>query len=150
KTKDYKQARNELERALARAEKLSLRTLQAQIKDLLGDRLAQSGNNADASSQYAEARRLLDEIAKETQSAEVLKRIDLSSIVDHTTRTNARNWTQENPPSSANEPKRGDCAHSNQLLAHDRYNNWCVVNAILRCKSIRYDDQLEVFTYAKW
>jgi eukaryotic-like serine/threonine-protein kinase len=72
--KDYKQARTELERALARAEKLGLRTLQAQIRDLLGSTLAQSGNSGDASYHYAEAQRLLDEIQKEAQSTELLKR----------------------------------------------------------------------------
>src|SRR5262249_15807321 len=91
KTNDYKQARAELERALPKAERLGLQSLQPHIPDLLGSKLEQSGNKDDAASQYAEARRLLDEIAKEAHSTEIQKRIDLSSIIDHSSRTNSRN-----------------------------------------------------------
>ncbi len=81
KTKDYAKARSELDRALARAEKLKLVPLQAQIHDLLGSVLLQSGTRADAARQFAEARKLLDEITK--SAPDLVKRSDFSPIIEH-------------------------------------------------------------------
>jgi tetratricopeptide (TPR) repeat protein len=81
KTKDYAKARSELDRALARAERLKLVPLQAQIHDLLGSILLQSGSRADAAPQFAEARKLLGDLSK--SAPDLVKRSDFSPIIEH-------------------------------------------------------------------
>ena len=90
--KDYSQARQELNRALARSEKLGLQILQAKSHYLLGTASRLMGNGTEASRDYTDAHRILDEINKEAKSDNFLKRIDLSPIYTESTK-----WSQ-NPP----------------------------------------------------
>jgi serine/threonine protein kinase/tetratricopeptide (TPR) repeat protein len=91
-SKDYSPARQELNRALGRSEKLGLLMLQAKSHYLLAAAIRLAGSGAEASRHYAEARRILDEIRKEAKNDEVLKRADLSPIYVESAR-----WSQ-NPP----------------------------------------------------
>ncbi len=76
-TKDYPQANQELERTVARSEKLGMQVLQAKSHYLLGLSRRLTGKADDAAGHYAEAHRILDEISKEAKSDTVLKRADL-------------------------------------------------------------------------
>jgi hypothetical protein len=79
-SKDYSQARQELNRALARSEKLGLLMLQANSHYLLATALRLVGNGSEASRHYADTHRILDEINKEAKSEALLKRADLAPI----------------------------------------------------------------------
>jgi eukaryotic-like serine/threonine-protein kinase len=79
--KRYPQARQELERAIAKAEKLGARALLARAHFLLASTLRSPGEAADASRHLAEARRILDEIRKEAKTDAVLNRADLAPIL---------------------------------------------------------------------
>ena len=90
KSKDYAHARQELQRSLARSEKLGLRMETARIHYLMGTMLRLSGGDAEAASQFTEAVRLFDEIAKEPGAEHLLERTDLKVIyADATTRSRA-------------------------------------------------------------
>ncbi|OLE21179.1 MAG: hypothetical protein AUI36_34495 [Cyanobacteria bacterium 13_1_40CM_2_61_4] len=78
--KDYSQAGQELDRALARSEKLGLEALQAKSQHLLATALRLTGNGAEASRHYADAHRILDEMSAEAKSDTLLKRADLGPI----------------------------------------------------------------------
>src|SRR5215469_4055174 len=62
--KDYSQARQELNRALARSEKMGLQLLQANSHYLLATILRLGGNGSEASRHYLDAHRILDEVNK--------------------------------------------------------------------------------------
>jgi serine/threonine protein kinase/tetratricopeptide (TPR) repeat protein len=85
-SKDYSRARQELERALGRAEKLGLRTLLAKGHFLLATVLRATGNGTEATPHYREAVRLLDEIRKEAGAERVMGRADLKPIYTDSTR----------------------------------------------------------------
>jgi tetratricopeptide (TPR) repeat protein/predicted Ser/Thr protein kinase len=79
-TKNYAKARDELNRALNRSEKLGLRALLARSQYLLGRSLQLSGSAKEAASHFAEAHRILDDIKKDAGSDSVTKRSDLAPI----------------------------------------------------------------------
>ena len=58
-----------------------MQRLQAQIHDLLGSVLLQSGTRADAARQFAEARKLVDDLSK--SAPDFVKRSDFSPIIEH-------------------------------------------------------------------
>lgn len=87
--KDYSRAREELEPALGKAEKLGLRTLLAKDHFLLATALRATGNATEATGHYREALRLLDEIRKEAGAEKMMERADLKSIYEESTR-----WSQ--------------------------------------------------------
>jgi tetratricopeptide (TPR) repeat protein/predicted Ser/Thr protein kinase/TolB-like protein len=89
--KDYSRSRQELEPALAKAEKLGLRTLLAKDHYLLATALRAAGNGTEATPHYREALRLLDEICKEAGAEKVIERADLKPIYADATR-----WAQTN------------------------------------------------------
>jgi tetratricopeptide (TPR) repeat protein/predicted Ser/Thr protein kinase len=89
--KDYSRARQELEPALGKAEKLGLRTLLAKDHYLLATALRATGNGTEATPHYREALRLLDEIRKEAGAEKVIERADLKAIYTDSTR-----WSQTN------------------------------------------------------
>jgi tetratricopeptide (TPR) repeat protein/serine/threonine protein kinase len=89
--KDYSRARQELEPALGKAEKLGLRTLLAKDHYLLATALRATGNGTEATPHYREALRLLDEIRKEAGAEKVIERADLNTIYTDSTR-----WSQTN------------------------------------------------------
>jgi serine/threonine protein kinase/tetratricopeptide (TPR) repeat protein len=88
-SKDYSRARQELEPALGKAEKLGLRTLLARTHYLLGTALRETGNGTEATGHYREALRLLDEIRKEVGAEKVTERADLKPIY-----TESARWSQ--------------------------------------------------------
>jgi len=89
--KDYSGARQELEPALGKAEKLGLRTLLAKDHYFLATALRATGKGTEATAHYREALRLLDEIRKEAGAEKVIERTDLKAIYTDSTR-----WSQTN------------------------------------------------------
>ena len=79
-TRDYAKAQEELNRALARSDKLGLQMLQVKGHYLLATALRLAGNSSEASQQFADAHRILDSINKEAKSDTFLKRSDLTTI----------------------------------------------------------------------
>jgi tetratricopeptide (TPR) repeat protein len=90
-TKDYSRARQELEPALAKAERLGLRTLEAEDQHLLATALRAAGKGTEATPHYREALRLLDEIRKEAGAERVMERADLKPVY-----TDSAHWSQAN------------------------------------------------------
>jgi eukaryotic-like serine/threonine-protein kinase len=78
--KDYAGAQKELKTASVRSEKQGLRLLAAQSHYQMGRALELSGKPGDAASQYDEARRIVKEIQRETQSDAITKRTDLAPL----------------------------------------------------------------------
>lgn len=85
KGKQYPVARQELQRALGRSEKLGLRLETARVHYLSGAALRLSGSGSDAASQYREAARMLEEISKEQGAEHLLDRFDLKTIYAEST-----------------------------------------------------------------
>jgi hypothetical protein len=73
-------ARQELERATAQAERLGTRALALRAHHLMGLALRQSRNEPEAARHFAEARKLLESMQKETGN-DLLKRDDLKTLV---------------------------------------------------------------------
>jgi tetratricopeptide (TPR) repeat protein len=88
-SKNYSAARQELEQQLGKSEKLGLRMQTARIHYLVGTSLRLNGDKGEASSQYREAVRLLDDIRKEPGAEKLLDRADLKFIYEESTR-----WSQ--------------------------------------------------------
>ena len=80
KAKDYAHAREELQRTLSKSEKLGLRLESARIHLLLGASLRLSGSSSEATAQYREGQRLLDDIRKEQGAEHVIERSDLKPM----------------------------------------------------------------------
>jgi len=78
--KDYAAARQELQRALGRSEKLGLRLENARIYYLSGTASRLSGNNSEAATQYARAAKLLDNISREQGAEHLADRYDLKPV----------------------------------------------------------------------
>ncbi|HET6181818.1 MAG TPA: tetratricopeptide repeat protein [Candidatus Sulfotelmatobacter sp.] len=85
KNKDYSAARQELQRTMGKSEKLGLRLENAKIHYLLGTALRLSGSGSEATAQYRDALRLLDEIRKEQGAEHVTERYDLKTIYSEST-----------------------------------------------------------------
>ena len=85
-SKDYSRTRQDLERTLARSDKLGLRALSAEIHYLLGTALRLSGEQKDAGLHYKESVRLLDDVRKEAGAEKLLQRSDLNSIYNEANR----------------------------------------------------------------
>ena len=79
--KRYPQARQGVQRALARSEKLGLPACRRGATTCWRPRCDTSGSAADASRHLTEARRILEEIRKEAKTDEVVKRADLAPIL---------------------------------------------------------------------
>jgi tetratricopeptide (TPR) repeat protein len=77
-TRDFPRAREELNRALARSEKLGSQSLQAQSHYLLATVLRLSGEASEAQRHYSDTRRILDAMSNEAKSDTFLKRFDLA------------------------------------------------------------------------
>lgn len=81
-TRDYSHARQELERALLRADKLALKPLSTQAHYLLATTLRSAGNQAEAQEHYRDALQLLDSMGKEAGGDKLLQRSDFKTIYD--------------------------------------------------------------------
>ena len=84
--KNYSQALEVLERSVAESEKLGLKTLLAKSHYLQAEALRLSGKQAEAPRHYSEAHRIIDEIRKEAQSDDLMKRSDLTTIYQQSAR----------------------------------------------------------------
>jgi hypothetical protein len=80
KNKEYAPARQELQRDLGKSEKLGLRLESARIHYLLATDLRLSGTTSEATGQYREAERLLENIGKEPGAEHLSDRYDLKPI----------------------------------------------------------------------
>jgi hypothetical protein len=69
-----------LERSLVNADRLGARLLQARAHHGLGAALGGAGRAADAARHHRLAARLLDAMTKESGTATLMKRADLSAI----------------------------------------------------------------------
>ena len=78
--KDYVHPRQELERDLARSEKLGTRLQSAKIHYLLGEALRLTGNQSEAALQYRQAVTILDAIKAEPGAEHVAERFDLQAV----------------------------------------------------------------------
>jgi eukaryotic-like serine/threonine-protein kinase len=79
-TKALPQARQELERALTRSQKLGLHFLEARAEFLLASLSRASGDNKSASDHYAQSLRLLDDIHKDAGNDSILHRADIAAM----------------------------------------------------------------------
>ncbi|MBB6146159.1 serine/threonine protein kinase/tetratricopeptide (TPR) repeat protein [Silvibacterium bohemicum] len=80
-------ARQQLDMALARAEKLGLRMLQAKAHYQIATLLVQTGKSSEATPHYREVVRILESISKEDNSGHVLERADIQSIYRDSTKS---------------------------------------------------------------
>ena len=85
KSKDYANARQELDQALNTSEKLGTRLQTAIIHFQLGNLLKQTGDASGAAGQYRQAATLLDEIKKEPGAEHILDRADLKVMYNEST-----------------------------------------------------------------
>jgi tetratricopeptide (TPR) repeat protein len=86
KDRDYRGARQELERILARSEKLGLRLQSAKIHYLLGSAMRLSGSTAESATQYKSALNLLRDIQKDLGAEHVTERSDLKAAFEESAR----------------------------------------------------------------
>lgn len=75
-------ARQELERAVLQADKLSLKPISARAHHLLATAARAAGNDAEAEQHYRSASQLLDAMRKESGADKILERSDLKAIYD--------------------------------------------------------------------
>jgi tetratricopeptide (TPR) repeat protein len=83
---DNAHARQELDRALARADKIGLKALSARAHYLLARVLLASGQQSDAQQQYRAAAQLIDNMKSEAGSDKVLQRVDFKTMYDEASR----------------------------------------------------------------
>jgi len=88
-TRDYAGARQELEPALGKAEKLGLRVLLAKAHYLEATVLRETGKGEEAAGQYAATVRLLDDIRNEAGADKIIERADLKPVYEQSSR-----WSQ--------------------------------------------------------
>jgi tetratricopeptide (TPR) repeat protein len=86
KDKDYRGARQELERVLTRSEKLGLRLQTAKIHYLIGTAMRLSGSSTESVAQYKSALNLLRETQKEPGAEHIAGRSDLKAAFEESTR----------------------------------------------------------------
>jgi serine/threonine protein kinase/tetratricopeptide (TPR) repeat protein len=82
---DSAHARQELERALARSDKLGMQPLSARARYLLATIAQDAGNRSEAQDDYREALRLLDAMKKDPGAEKLLQRADFKAIYDAST-----------------------------------------------------------------
>ncbi len=83
---DNARAKQVLERALLRADKVGLKPLSARAHYLLGNALRTSGNQAEAQRHYRDAVQLLDAMRKEAGAEKILQRSDFKTMYEEATR----------------------------------------------------------------
>ena len=79
-------ARDELDAAMGRAEKLGLRVEQARAQYFMGKALARSGKQNEATPHYREAVNILESISKQDGAGRILERSDLKEIYREATK----------------------------------------------------------------
>jgi tetratricopeptide (TPR) repeat protein len=86
RSKDNAHAQQEIQRALARADKIGLKPLSAKAHYLLGNALRAAGNQSEAQQHYRSAVQLLDGMRQEAGSDKILQRADFKTMYDESTR----------------------------------------------------------------
>jgi Tfp pilus assembly protein PilF len=86
---DYTHARQELEGALLRSDKLGQQSLSAHAHYLLATIARDSANNTEAQDNYREVLRALDAMKKDAGAEKLLQRSDLKLMYEESTR-----WSQ--------------------------------------------------------
>ncbi|MFY9561212.1 MAG: tetratricopeptide repeat protein [Terriglobales bacterium] len=89
RTHDYAQARQELDLALLRSDKLGVKPLGARVRFLLATAARQSSRTSEAQDNYRGAVQLLDAMRKEQGADKILQRSDFKTMYDESTR-----WSQ--------------------------------------------------------
>jgi serine/threonine protein kinase/tetratricopeptide (TPR) repeat protein len=84
--RDAAGARQELERALLRSDKLGLKPLSARAHFLLATIARESGNNSEAQGGYRGVVQLLDDMRKEPGADKILQRVDFKAMYDEASR----------------------------------------------------------------
>jgi tetratricopeptide (TPR) repeat protein len=85
-TQEYAPARQELDLALLRSDKLGVKPLSARVRFLLATAARQSGQTSDAQDNYRGAVQLLDAMRKEQGADKILRRSDFKTMYDESTR----------------------------------------------------------------
>lgn len=88
-TRDYSHARQELDAAFSKADKLGARLLTARINYLMATSKRISGDSADYADEYRRAQSILNDLRKEPGSDHILGRSDLKSMYAEASR-----WAQ--------------------------------------------------------
>ena len=83
---DYARARQELERALLRSDKLGVKPLSAKVRFLLATTARQSSQTSEAQDNYRGAIQLLDAMGKEQGAEKILQRSDFKTMYDEAKR----------------------------------------------------------------
>jgi tetratricopeptide (TPR) repeat protein/predicted Ser/Thr protein kinase/TolB-like protein len=83
---DNAHAQQQIERALVRADKLSLKPLSARAHYLLGGLLRAMGNQTDAEQNYRDALQLLDAMRQDPGAEKILERADFKAMHDDAAR----------------------------------------------------------------
>ncbi|MGD0792976.1 MAG: tetratricopeptide repeat protein [Terriglobales bacterium] len=83
---DYTHARQELQRALLRSDKLGQQSLSAHAHYLLATIARDSANNTEAQDNYRAVIRMLDTMKKEAGAEKLLQRSDLKAMYDESSR----------------------------------------------------------------
>jgi hypothetical protein len=83
---DYARARQELERALLRSDKLGVKPLTARIRFLLATTASQTSQTSEAQDNYRGAIQLLDGMSKEQGADKILQRSDFKTMYDEAKR----------------------------------------------------------------
>ncbi len=83
---DNERARQELERALQRADKIGLKPLSVKAHYLLGNAMRASGNELEAQQHYLTTTQMLDDMRKEAGSDKILQRSDFKTMYEEATR----------------------------------------------------------------
>ncbi len=83
---DNERARQELERALQRADKIGLKPLSVKAHYLLGNAMRASGNELEAQQHYLTTTQMLDDMRKEPGSDKILQRSDFKTMYEEATR----------------------------------------------------------------
>ena len=83
---DNERARQELERALQRSDKIGLKPLSVKAHYLLGNAMRASGNELEAQQHYLTTTQMLDDMRKEAGSDKILQRSDFKTMYEEATR----------------------------------------------------------------
>ncbi len=84
--KQYTQARQELERALGRSEKLGTRLITARVHYVLGNLARLTGDASEAKNQFLQTKSLVDEVAKEQGAEHLSDRSDIKQMYQDATK----------------------------------------------------------------
>ncbi|HEX8924936.1 MAG TPA: hypothetical protein VF786_04050, partial [Terriglobales bacterium] len=83
KSKDFSSASTQAEAVRRASEKLGFLFINARARYVQAEAMAAAGKSTEASQQYAQAKQILQDIGKESQSQSFMKRSDLQPMLAH-------------------------------------------------------------------